>query len=56
MNYYEAPESVKYHGGYDPSDPPQGEHWCSECSQWDDECICDDPEQTEEGVTPNEKR
>jgi hypothetical protein len=23
MTYFEAPESVKYHGGYDPSDPPQ---------------------------------
>jgi len=41
MNFHiEAPESVKYHGGYDPSDPPQGEHWCSECSNWDEECEC----------------
>jgi hypothetical protein len=40
MKHYEAPESVKYHGGYDPSDPPQGEHWCSDCSRWDDECSC----------------
>jgi len=38
----EVPESVKYHGGYDPSDPPQGEHWCSNCCRWDDECECDD--------------
>lgn len=47
MNYYcEAPESVKYHGGYDPSDPPEGEHYCSECSNWDDECTCDPEEET----------
>lgn len=26
--------------GYQPDDPPQGEHWCSECSRWDDECEC----------------
>ena len=38
--HYEAPESVKYHGGYDPSDPPQGEHWCSGCSRWDADCDC----------------
>jgi len=37
----EVPEREKYHGGYDPSDPPQGEHWCSECCRWDDECECD---------------
>ena len=40
----EAPESVKYHGGYDPSDPPQGEYWCAECAHWDDECECGEPE------------
>jgi|ERR1041385_8434167 hypothetical protein len=40
MRHYEASESVKYHGGYDPSDPPQGEHWCSECEEWDDDCVC----------------
>ena len=22
MNYFEAPENMKYHGGYDPSNPP----------------------------------
>lgn len=38
----EVPESVKYHGGYDPSDPPQGEHWCSNCENWDDDCTCSD--------------
>ncbi len=27
--------------GYPPDDPPQGEHWCSECSRWDDECVCE---------------
>lgn len=26
--------------GYQPDDPPQGEHWCSECFRWDDECEC----------------
>ena len=50
MRYYEAPERVKYHGGYDPADPPQGEHWCSECCHWDDDCICEDepPQETEQ--------
>lgn len=43
----EAPESVKYHGGYDPSDPPQGEHYCSECCRWDDECECGDERQAD---------
>jgi len=32
--------------GYDPSDPPRGDHWCSECSSWDDDCTCEDPDET----------
>ena len=47
MSFPEAPESVKYHGGYDPSDPPQGEHYCSECCRWDDECECELPSDPE---------
>ena len=34
----EAPESVKYHGGFDPADPPRGS--CSECGRPEDECEC----------------
>ena len=44
MRHYEAPESVKYHGGYDPSDPPYDpeaitEEVCPICSKL--ECICE---------------
>ena len=42
----DAPESVKYHGGYDPSDPPRGKHYCAECNRWDDECVCDFEEES----------
>ncbi len=38
--------------GYPPDDPPQGEHWCSECSRWDDECVCE-PESDERQVDYN---
>ena len=35
----EAPESVKYHGGFDPADPARRGS-CSECGWPDDECEC----------------
>jgi len=44
--YPEAPESVKYHGGYDPSDPPQGSledyDICPVCDRIACECEGDD--------------
>ena len=32
--------------GYEPDDPPQGEHWCAECGRWDEECECCPNKQT----------
>ena len=26
--------------GYQPDDPPQGEHYCNQCGQWDEDCQC----------------
>ena len=31
--------------GYEPDDPPQGEHWCSTCAHWDDECECNNEDE-----------
>jgi hypothetical protein len=34
-------------------DESEGEHWCSECCRWDDECECfDDEENFEQNCTP----
>lgn len=46
-NLPDAPESVKYHGGYDPSDPPDyynEEDRCYVCGLIDCEC----PEEEDE--------
>ena len=44
MIYYEAPERVKYHGGYDPADPPPNRE-----DDEEDKIDCDCP--TEENIT-----
>lgn len=46
MKSYEAPESVKYHGGYDPSDPP----FETESSEYDSNY----PSEAEEERAPRE--
>jgi len=55
MRHYEAPEHIKHWSGIDPSNPPQGEHWCTECGEWDDDCTCfsdETPPPTDQ--TPND--
>ena len=42
--------------GYDPADPPQGNHWCQECSSWDDDCVCEDPDETPQLLLTDRKQ
>jgi len=56
MRHYEAPESVKYHGGYDPSDPPFdpeaiAEEVCPVCDKLS--CVC--PLEDEKVTWPNRR-
>lgn len=48
MSQPEAPESVKYHGGYDPADPPLGE---DDDTPFSETCVvCDKPCNPDESV------